>query len=369
MNLFVKVLIAMCVIVVIVQMLGVFVQFIYFIRHFFCLREKENLYHFYNCAVPQHSLINKVFTEQAHVHESRSPSWAVITGGSSGQGKEFALQLADRGFHIVLIGSKRSHHVAELIRSKNVQCVVLVKDFGQAFEDDFFDDIHEALEPLDVALLVNNVGHRTGWKPFHKSPTASIRQTIACGTMVQTRMTHLLLPQMLKRLETNTHCRSAIVFITAQCMHPNTGLAAAGLYSNEISVPYLATYEASNAYGFYNACSLIKEYSDVERLDMLNITPGAVITENTAHTLQDAPFSASAKDFVGNIIRFLGGNVRNGTMCAHWGHALSNALIGLVPFKKDSMLHEVGDSIATDYMLRYNSQRDKYQEYTLPKNI
>ena len=31
-------------------------------------------------------------------------SWAVITGGSSGQGKEFALQLAQSGFNIVLIG-------------------------------------------------------------------------------------------------------------------------------------------------------------------------------------------------------------------------------------------------------------------------
>jgi NAD(P)-dependent dehydrogenase (short-subunit alcohol dehydrogenase family) len=246
---------------------------------------------------------------------------------------------------------------------------VIVKDFGRAFEHDFFDDIQETLAPLDVAILINNVGHRTGWKPFHESPTTSIRETIACGTMVQTRLTHVLLPQMLKRLDTNTQCRSAIVFITAQCMHPNTGLAAAGLYSNEISVPYLATYEASNAYGFYNACSLIKEYENVERMDMLNITPGAVITENTAHTLQDAPFSVSAKDFVFNILRFLGGNVRNGTMCAHWGHALSNALIGLVPFKKDSMLQQVGDNIATDYMKRYQAQQNKYREFVLPTEI
>lgn len=347
-NAFLKVLIVICVVVVVAQLIGMFVQLGYFLNHFFCLRERKNL---------------KELHCQSSPSSPSSPScWAVITGASSGQGREFALQLADRGFNIVIIGSTRSHRTASIIRSKQVDCLVIVKDFGKAFEEDFFDDIQEQLAPLDVAVLVNNVGHRTGWKPFHESPVETIHETIACGTMVQTRLTQLLLPHLIHRIQHDPHntVRSAIIFITAQCMHPNTGLAVAGLYSNVISVPYLATYEASNAYGFYNACSLIKEYAHIPRLDMLNITPGAVITENTAHTLQDTPFSVSAKDFVGNVLRFMGGNVKNGTMCAHWGHAMSNALIGLVPWEKDEMLHKVGDSIATDYMKRYQTQQDKY---------
>jgi NADP-dependent 3-hydroxy acid dehydrogenase YdfG len=368
MNPVAKVLIIACVVIVLAQLIGMVVQLGLFAHRYFCLRE--------------HPELNRVHMRTATAASPSQPCWAVITGASSGQGREFALQLADRGFNLVLIGSKRSHAVADIVRKKAVECVVVVKDFGRAYDDHFFDDIQTTLRPLDVAVLVNNVGHRTGWKPFHEAPTETIRETIACGTMVQTRMTHMLLPQMTRRLEqvdastastasntttptpatpaaTNT-CRSTIIFVTAQCMHPNTGLAAAGLYSNEISVPYLATYEASNAYGFYHACSLIKEYADVERLDMLNITPGAVITENTAHTLQNTPFSVSAKDFVTNVLRFMGGNVSNGTTCAHWGHAMSNALVGLVPWKKDHTLQTVGESIATDYMKRYNGQHDKY---------
>lgn len=354
---FVKFLIIICVVVVVAQIVGMFVQLGYFIRHFFCLQEKPDLKRVY--CLPTEVANNEPNTR------NQSGCWAVVTGASSGQGREFALQLADRGFNIVLIGSKRSHGVASIIRSKNVECDVIVKDFGKAFEEHFFDDIRAHVARLDVAVLVNNVGHRTGWKPFHESPTETIRETIACGTMVQTRLTQLLLPQLIRRLDDDPQhtVRSAVIFVTAQCMHPNTGLAVAGLYSNVISVPYLATYEASNAYGFYNACSLIKEYKHIDRLDMLNITPGAVITENTAHTLQETPFSVSAKDFVNNVMRFLGGNVSNGTMCAHWGHAMSNALIGLVPWKKESMLHNVGDRIATDYMKRYQSQQHKY-EYT-----
>ena len=351
-NAFLKFLIIVCVVIVIVKIIGILVQAAYFIRYFFCLRE-----------VPQ--LHGKYCASGSSAHAN---CWAVVTGGSSGHGKEFALQLADRGFNIVLIGSTRSHRVASLVRTYNVECVVLVKDFGRAFEENFFEDIESTLRPLDVAILINNVGHRTGWKPFHKSPIHTIRETIACGTMVQTRLTQILLPRMIQRIHDDPHneVRSAILFVTAQCMHPNTGLAVAGLYSNIISVPYLATYEASNAYGFYNACSLIKEYAHIDRLDMLNITPGAVITENTAHTLHNTPFSVSAKDFVGNVLRFLGGNVKNGTMCAHWGHAMSNALIGLVPWKKDSMLNEVGNSIATDYMERYQSQQNKYKANAVP---
>lgn len=350
-----------CVVVVVAQFIGIIVQLVHFTHHFFCLREKPELRQVY-CSEAFHTHPTPSNAPPDPRASASNGCWAVITGASSGQGREFALQMADRGFNIVLIGSKRSHGVATLVRAKNVDCEVIVKDFGRAFEEHFFDDIEARLGKLDVAVLVNNVGHRTGWKPFHESPTDTIRETIACGTMVQTRLTQILLPQLIQRLARNDTVRSAIVFITAQCMHPNTGLAAAGLYSNVISVPYLATYEASNAYGFYNACSLIKEYTDIDRLDMLNITPGAVITENTAHTLHDTPFSVSAKDFVTNVLRFLGGNVQNGTMCAHWGHAMSNVLIGLAPWKKDDLLHNVGNSIATDYMKRYNTQQGKYNQ-------
>ena len=206
------------------------------------------------------------------------------------------------------------------------------------------DDIQAAVAPLDVAVLVNNVGHRTGWKPYHEAPPESLSATIACGTLVQARLTHLLLPQLLARLSNHPQRRSAVVFVTAQCSLPNAGLAAPGYAENPITVPYLATYEASNAFGYYHAASLIKEYTpEHPRLDLLNITPGAVLTENTAHTLSGTPFAVSADAFVGTVMRFLGGNVANGSTCAHWGHALSAAFVGVAPWRKEPTLREVGD--------------------------
>lgn len=368
-----------------VQVVGWVSQLGMFLHQYFGLRDPTDLKGVYSRAVDDgidstRSEHTKDTTNDTNdTNTPPSAPWVVITGGSSGQGREFAIQFAHQGFGIVLIGSQRSHATAELVRAKGVPCKVIVKDLGRAFEPGFFEDIRTVLEPLDCAILVNNVGHRTGWMPFHESPERSLDETIACGTIVQTRMTHMVLPKLLKRLDTGSSSssspssppstRSAILFITAQCMHPNTGFAVPGFIDNAISVPYLATYEASNAFGYYHACSLIQEYAHVDRLDLLNITPGAVITENTAHVLRDAPFAVSAETFVSNILRFLGGNVANGTTCAHWGHALSNALVGFAPWKKDEWLRRVGESIASDYMGRYRDRVERYTGGDEPKGV
>lgn len=338
-----------------VQVVGWVSQIYTFVHRYFGLRAHASLLEVYGRALPHEA--SSIGSPTALC--APTPPWVVITGGSSGQGREFALQFARHGFGIVIIGSARSHITAKLVRARRVPCIVIVKDFGRAFEDDFFDDIGATLAPLDCAILINNVGHRTGWRAFHEMPSRCLSETIACGTVVQTRLTHLLLPKLLLRLA-QPGTRAAIVCITAQCVHPNTGFAIPGIVDNTISVPYLATYEAANAYGYFHACSLIQEYKDVERLDFLNITPGAVLTENTIHVLREAPFSVSAETFVQNILRFLGGNVPSGTTCAYWGHALSNALVGFAPWKKSAYMQQVGEVIADDYMLRYDDKVDRY---------
>lgn len=290
-------------------------------------------------------------------------SWAVITGASSGQGRHLAHEIAARGFHLLLIGSVRSHACAAEIRRQHPtrQVEVMVVDFGRAFEPGFFDAIATRIAQRDVAMLINNVGHRTGWAPFHEQPEKVMRETIACGTLVQTRLTQLALQRFARRRRERAEAgvpplRTALVFITAQCMHGNFGLASGT--SNEITVPYLSVYEPSNAFGYYHACSIQQEYGCIgdsalgDTLDILNVTPGAVVTENTSF-LQDTLFAVPAHTFAQNILRLLG-NVQ-GTTCAHWGHALTTALLSLCPWAKDRVLQQVGSTIAHDYMRRHES--------------
>lgn len=280
-------------------------------------------------------------------------SWVVITGASSGQGREFAHAFAKRGFNLCLIGSERTSRVIGEIKNEypGVKTKSIVVDFGRAFEDNFFEPIERELSQLDVSILVNNVGHRTAWIGYENMPPDEMRNTIASGTMVQARLTQILLPSLLKRSSTSgspTKKRSAVVFITAQCQHPDLGFGA----SNEFSVPYLSIYEASNAWGYYHATSLNKEYGD--RLDILNITPGAVVTENTQF-LKNTMFAIDAKKFVNNVMRLIG-NV-NGTSCAHWGHAFSMYFAAWCPWKKHRELDKTGKIIAENYMANFGKRK------------
>ena len=280
-------------------------------------------------------------------------SWVVITGASSGQGYEMALAFAERGFNLLMIGSKRTDATQTTIKEKYplVQTKVIHKDFRQAFNDDFFTEIETSFAELgdDLAVLVNNVGHRVGWNPYHEMPSAYIRDVIATGTIVQSRLTHMVIPVFLRRAIASQ--KSALINITAQCMHPNFlfGLTM----SNEISVPYLSVYEAANAFGFYQGNSIYKEYQG--QFDILNITPGAVVTPNTT-CLTNTFFNVSSRAFVKQIMKMIG-NVQGHT-CAYWGHALSNYLINLAPNMKDGMLKKVGETISADFMSA--AKEDKY---------
>ena len=298
-------------------------------------------------------------------------SWVVITGASSGQGYDLALAFAKRGFNLLLLGSKRTDETAAVIQKEypTVKTKVIHKDFRQAFQDDFFVDIQAAFDEIgtDLAVLVNNVGHRVGWKPYHEMNAAYIRNSIATGTIVQSRLTHMAIPFFLKRKaqaleEAQTQVleeaslknkTSALVNITAQCMHPNFLFGVT--MTNEISVPYLSVYEGANAFGFYHGNSIYHEYKD--QFDILNITPGAVITKNTT-CLTETMFNIPSEQFVENIMKMLG-QVHESHTCAYWGHALSNYLINLAPIMKYPTLKKVGETIAADFMQKAEKETEK----------
>jgi short-subunit dehydrogenase len=281
-------------------------------------------------------------------------TWVIITGASSGQGKDFALEFAKRGFNILMIGSKRTINTEKEIKEKYpmVETMIIYKDFRKAFEDNFFDDISNAIKEKygKISILINNVGYRTAWKPFHEMPSELIRDTIATGTIVQSRLTQLVIPNFLLRKEQGY--KSALVNITAQCLHPNYlfGITT----GNEISVPYLSVYEAANAFGFYQGNSIYKEY--MNDFDILNITPGAVITNNT-QCLDETLFNIDSLTFVRQIIKMMG-NIQGHT-CAYWGHAFSNFLINLAPFMKDKILDKVGNTLSDNFMINYKNKNNK----------
>ena len=84
--------------------------------------------------------------------------WALVTGASSGIGKEFCYQLANRGMNIVLVARRKNliEEIALDIELKNgVKTKIINVDITQDFA---VDQIYDKLKNIEVGFLVNNAG-------------------------------------------------------------------------------------------------------------------------------------------------------------------------------------------------------------------
>lgn len=263
-------------------------------------------------------------------------TYVMITGASSGQGKRYAIEFSKRGFNIILAGYSSCNKVADYIKQKyKIKTHVIECNFINAWKKNFFEKFEKVFNTFDISVLINNVGYRSGWKCYENMPTNEIRNTIAVGTMVQSILTKLALKKFKTR---NKLFKSAIINITTLLSHSPLVPFQYPLYT----IPYLSVYESSNAYGFFHSNSIQKEYKNI--YDILNITPGAVLTENTQY-LKNTIGVISSKQFVKNCIKLLG-NV-SGTTCGYWKHELYGFIAFLAP---TYIFTNIGDAIACDFM-------------------
>lgn len=91
--------------------------------------------------------------------------WAVIAGGSEGVGAEFATQLADEGFNLLLLARKPGplEHTAEICRARGVEVRTLAVDLTS---DTAVSRVTEVTADLEVGLLVYNAGANSYGEPF-----------------------------------------------------------------------------------------------------------------------------------------------------------------------------------------------------------
>ena len=84
--------------------------------------------------------------------------WALVTGASAGIGEEFAYQLAEQGFNLVLVArreQKLQSLASKLVQRYGIQVRVAAADLSK---QDFIDSILEATSDIDIGLLINNAG-------------------------------------------------------------------------------------------------------------------------------------------------------------------------------------------------------------------
>jgi len=283
-----------------------------------------------------------VFMSEKNLKERYGTNtWVMVTGPSGGIGKQLALKFAKRGFNICLVGNKKCTQVQSDIKklNNNVQTHWIEADFSN---ENAYDHIETwAIDNgTQWAILINNVGYRVGGLKYEELSWKEMRKSINVGTIPQSRLIQFMIKHSVKTKNTDHH--RAIINITALCQ-THTDLFN---LNPILSLPYLATYEASNAYGFYHSESVRKELKDrFTKIDYLTITPGAVLTENTKK-IMNPPLAVESGKYAENIIKLLGN--KNGVSSAYWGHSLISSVVNVVPFISSYMLKKVSKTLATN---------------------
>lgn len=182
--------------------------------------------------------------------------WALVAGASEGLGAAFAEELAQRGFHLVLV-ARREHVLRSLARRLEdrhgieVRCVI-----ADLSHEHTVDTIVDQCSDLDLGLLVYNAAYA----PIGEFATIGldeIRLAAAVNVQTPTTLIHRLLPQFSARR------RAGIVLMSS---------LAGGQ-----GAPRIAMYGATKAYTTVLAEGLWSELEGVG-IDVTGCISGAVRT-------------------------------------------------------------------------------------------
>lgn len=122
--------------------------------------------------------------------------WALITGASTGLGKEYGLQLAAKGFNCVLVARNEEglKSVAKELEDRfKVATKVVCADLSVGGA---VDQVIKACEGIDVHTLVNNAGYAQQGT-FLEEPRVSHRGIMECMVLAVIELSHHFLPKMM----------------------------------------------------------------------------------------------------------------------------------------------------------------------------
>ncbi|KAF7189327.1 Very-long-chain 3-oxoacyl-CoA reductase [Pseudocercospora fuligena] len=158
-------------------------------------------------------------------------TWAAVTGASDGIGKEYALQLAAKGFNILLVSrtqSKLETLASEIQQKHKVQTKIYAMDFA-ANRDEDFANLKKLVSELDISILINNVGQSHSIPvPFNETPEKEMKDIITINCFGTLRVTQLVTPGMIQR-------KRGLILTMAS-------------FGGIMPTPLLATYSGSKAF-------------------------------------------------------------------------------------------------------------------------
>jgi short-subunit dehydrogenase len=214
--------------------------------------------------------------------KKRFGPWALVTGASSGIGKEFAQQIAASGINIVLVARREDllkEVGVEFSKRYGVEHRVVVLDVSRK---DFIRQLASASDDLDIGLVVSNAGTGNPGE-FLKLDRQLLEETLRLNTMSHLDIAHYFGGKLAERR------RGGLILVGAMgaengipCM-ANDGGAKAYVHSLGEALHYefkpLGVYVTVLAAGVTNTAVLEKFALDPKTMPMKPMSVEQCVSE------------------------------------------------------------------------------------------
>jgi len=227
---------------------------------------------------------------KTQIDKKRFGPWALITGASSGIGREFARRIAASGINIVLVARREAlikEAGAEFSKDYGVEHRVVALDLA---EDGFMGKLASVTDDLDIGLVVSNAG--TG-NPgdFLKLDRQLLQATLRLSTMAHLDISHHFGTKLAKRR------RGGLILVGAMGAEggvprmANDGAAKAYVHSLGEALHYefkpLGVYVTVLAAGFTNTAVLEKFGLDPKTMPMKPMSVEQCVSEALSGLLKN----------------------------------------------------------------------------------
>ncbi|MBC8436018.1 MAG: SDR family NAD(P)-dependent oxidoreductase, partial [Bacteroidetes bacterium] len=190
-----------------------------------------------------------------------TPLYTLITGASSGLGREMAIECAERGMNLILVALPG--------RNLDILCDVLEEEYGiiaRYYERDLTGRdaivklVKDILPHYRINFLINNAG-TGGTIPFEESSVEYLERIIQLNITAVSLLTRLLLPEIQK--------------------HPEALILNVSSMAAFSPFPYKTIYQASKAFVSNFSKSLAQELKETHvKVSVLH--PGPIMTNHDA---------------------------------------------------------------------------------------
>jgi len=247
--------------------------------------------------------------------------YALVTGGSSGIGRQYAEQLArDYGYSLFLVSNQEKEladTAAELRERYRTEVHTLCLDLAAAdAAQQVFDYTTE--HNLDVRVLVNNAGLLI-FNPFVNTPAGKINTLLEVHTVTLTKLCHLFSQHWIDTDPANLGSWSR--------RRPSRFILNMSSMSAWMAMPGIQCYNATKAYVLAFSKALWYELRPYG-IRVLAVTPGSTNTgllpfpEGFARLLRLAGITMEPSTLVRRVLRTLFRSWRKKTMPGAWNRII-----------------------------------------------